>query len=94
MPSLHVGGHWLLLLWIRRRARPWLLPAALGTALTLIGSVVTGWHYAVDGYVGILIATLAYWAAWRLDPEARPAAEPPTEPAESEGPSPPAAPVR
>ena len=69
MPSLHVGGHWLLLLWIRRRARPWVVPAALGTVATLVGSVVTGWHYALDGYVGIGIATLAYWAAWRLDPE-------------------------
>ena len=94
MPSLHVGGHWLLLLWIRRRARPWLLPAALGTALTLIGSVVTGWHYAVDGYVGILIATLAYWAAWRLDPQARPVVESPAEPAARGDPSPPAAPMR
>ena len=69
MPSLHVGGHWLLLLWIRRRARPWLVPAAIGTVFTLLGSIVTGWHYAADGYVGIAIASLAYWAAWRLDPE-------------------------
>ncbi len=69
MPSLHVGGHWLLLLWIRRRARPWLVPAVIGTLLTLVGSIVTGWHYALDGYVGIGIASLAFWAAWRLDPE-------------------------
>ena len=82
MPSLHVGGHWLLLLWIRRRARPWLVPAAIGMALTLVGSVVTGWHYAVDGYVGIGIASLAYWAAWRLDPEP---AQPQPSPATGEG---------
>ncbi len=69
MPSLHVGGHFLLLLWIRRRARPLLVPAVVGTLLTLLGSMVTGWHYAVDGYVGIGIALIAYWAAWRLDPE-------------------------
>ena len=70
MPSLHVGGHWLLLLWIRRRARPWLVPAVIGWGLTFLGSIVTGWHYALDGYVGIGIATLAYWAAWRLEPQA------------------------
>ena len=73
MPSLHVGGHALLLLWIRRRARPWLVPAVIGAVLTFIGSIVTGWHYALDGYVGIAIAALAYWAAWRLDPEPGPA---------------------
>ena len=89
MPSLHVGGHWLLLLWIRRRARPWLLPAAIGMAATLVGSVVTGWHYALDGYVGIAIATLAYWAAWRLDPEkARPPAPEPEGPPRVGGPVP------
>ena len=76
MPSLHVGGHWLLLLWIRRRARPCLVPAVIGTGLTLIGSIVTGWHYALDGYAGIAIASAAYWVAWRLDPEAAEPAEP------------------
>ncbi len=68
MPSLHVGGHWLLLLWIRRKARPLLVPAAVGTLLTFLGSIVTGWHYALDGYAGVAIASLSYWAAWRLDP--------------------------
>lgn len=28
----------------------------------LLGSISTGWHYAVDGYAGILIA----WASWQL----------------------------
>ena len=91
MPSLHVGGHWLLLLWIRRRARPWLVPAAIGTALTFVGSIVTGWHYALDGYAGIVIASLSYWAAWRLDPDAaaaRPDGDEPTPPDQAGQPSP------
>ncbi len=67
LPSLHVGGHWLLLLWVRRRARPLYLPAALGTALTFVGSIVTGWHYAVDGYAGIIVALAAYWTALAVD---------------------------
>ena len=28
----------------------------------MIGSVLLGWHYAVDGYLGALIA----WGAWRV----------------------------
>jgi hypothetical protein len=55
----------------------------IGTALTLIGSIVTGWHYALDGYVGIGIASLAYWAAWRFDPgdaEPQPTTTPPGDP--------------
>jgi hypothetical protein len=32
-------------------------------ALILIGSVHLGWHYAVDGYAGIVIALAAWWVA-------------------------------
>ena len=71
MPSLHVGGHWLLMLWARRLARPLFLPAVVATALTFLGSVVTGWHYAVDGYIGIVVAQSAYSLAlfFERDPE-------------------------
>ena len=31
-------------------------------AVILLGSISTGWHYAVDGYAGIAIA----WASWKL----------------------------
>ena len=30
------------------------------SVLIEVGSVLLGWHYAVDGYLGALIA----WAAW------------------------------
>ncbi len=63
MPSLHVGGHWLLMLWTRRLARPLFMPAVVATFLTFLGSLVTGWHYAVDGYIGIALAQGAYWLA-------------------------------
>jgi hypothetical protein len=62
MPSLHVGAHFLFFLWARRRARPLALPFALATALTFAGSVLTGWHYAVDGYAGMLLA----WFCFRI----------------------------
>ena len=32
-------------------------------ALILVGSVHLGWHYAVDGYAGIVIALAAWWVA-------------------------------
>ena len=67
MPSLHVGAHWLLMLWIRRYARPFFVPAVIATFLTLMGSIVTGWHYAVDGYVGIGLGQLSYWLASRTE---------------------------
>lgn len=62
MPSLHVAmpALYTAVTWARWR----LLGAAFGayTALTLIGSVHLGWHYAVDGYVSIA----AVWVFWRL----------------------------
>lgn len=67
MPSLHVGLHWLFMLWIRRYARPLFVPALLGVLLTFVGSIATGWHYAVDGYVGIALAQAVYWLSLRWD---------------------------
>ena len=60
MPSLHVAGQAFLALWLRRRHPRAALFAWLVTALTFFGSLVTGWHYAVDGYAGLLLAWLAY----------------------------------
>ena len=68
MPSLHVGAYWMLMLWARQRARKLFVWFALGTVVTFIGSLVTGWHYAVDGYVGILVAQLSYHAAMYVSP--------------------------
>lgn len=72
MPSLHVAGHALFAFWAFRTARPiaWLFVAA--TALTFLGSLVTGWHYAVDGYAGLLLAWTSYRlaAAFERDPRA------------------------
>ena len=62
MPSLHVGAHAFLALFARRRSRPLFLFFAAAAILTFWGSIVTGWHYAVDGYAGILLAAVC----WRL----------------------------
>lgn len=71
LPSLHVAGHWLLMLWAYRAARPLFVLFALGTLLTFLGSIVTGWHYAVDGYAGILLAQSVWWVGLKLEPGER-----------------------
>jgi hypothetical protein len=69
MPSIHVAMAVLFACALRRLG--W-LPALLGwtyVALTLIGSVQLGWHYALDGEVA-LVATVAIWylSGWLVRP--------------------------
>jgi hypothetical protein len=67
-PSLHVGAHWLFALWARRHRRRLFVPLAAATGLTFLASIASGWHYAVDGYAGMLLAWLAVRAADRFEP--------------------------
>jgi len=62
MPSLHVAGQAFVALFARRRNPRLAFLFGLFSALTFTGSLISGWHYAVDGYAGILLA----FAAWRL----------------------------
>ncbi len=62
MPSLHVAGQAFLAFAFRKRHPRLSLLFGVLSALTFLGSLVTGWHYAVDGYAGVLLA----WGAWRL----------------------------
>jgi len=61
LPSLHVGVLTLFALstwrWRAVSGALWLL-----VAVTFVGSMALGWHYAVDGYAGALLA----WIAWRV----------------------------
>jgi hypothetical protein len=63
MPSLHVA----IALWIAFVVRayvPRLSPLSFGYfGLILIGSVLLGWHYAVDGIAAIVIAMVAWKVA-------------------------------
>jgi hypothetical protein len=64
-PSLHVAmpalyavstpPRWRVVRWL------WILM----TLMTLVGSIVLAWHYAVDGYAGILLALGCWWIAGR-----------------------------
>lgn len=62
MPSLHVAIAFLIFLAARRTHRVAGAVAGLYATMVMIGSVHLGWHYAVDGYVGIAGAAVV----WRL----------------------------
>jgi PAP2 superfamily len=62
MPSLHVAAQAFLALFARRRSRTLFLLYAAATAITMFSAVVSGWHYAIDVYAGLLLA----WGCARL----------------------------
>ena len=71
MPSLHVGAQAFFMFFARRRSRALFAPLrAPSTALTLFTSVVSGWHYAIDGYAALLLAGLCEAAGRRSVPPA------------------------
>ena len=65
LPSFHVI--WAILaassLWYLRALR---LPVAAFTALIVISTVTTGWHYAIDAFAGLLIAYISLWLVDKL----------------------------
>ena len=61
-PSMHVASSWIIwrLAWSKGRAAR--IFASLFLLTIFVGSVHLGWHYALDGYIGIAGA----WVLWRL----------------------------
>ncbi len=77
MPSLHVAAHAYLFFWANRIGSRLRAPLLCLTILTFIGSLATGWHYAIDSWAGLLLGWLCATAAWSLSrrftaPPARP----------------------
>ena len=67
MPSMHVGTSILFAILgfaSGKRWLGWLL--TLFATLIMLGSVHLGWHYAIDGYVGAIVAVLGWWLAGKL----------------------------
>ncbi|MCI5103719.1 MAG: phosphatase PAP2 family protein [Algiphilus sp.] len=60
MPSLHVATTTLIFLLACRYGRPAGWAAGIFLGLILIGSVHLAWHYAIDGYLS-LVLTLIIW---------------------------------
>ena len=70
MPSLHVGAQAFLMLFARKRSRAVFLLYLALTAVTFFAAVVSGWHYAIDGYAALLLAWVAFAAGNRSVPPA------------------------
>ncbi len=66
MPSLHVAAQALFFLWCRRMESRWRTVFLILTLLTFLGAVATGWHWAVDGWAGIILAAVAARAGWAV----------------------------
>ncbi|WP_299944478.1 phosphatase PAP2 family protein [uncultured Ruegeria sp.] len=63
MPSMHVASSVIMALFAFRYSR-WLGWAfTIFAFLILVGSVHLAWHYAVDGYLAILVALFCWWLA-------------------------------
>jgi hypothetical protein len=60
-PSMHNASATLFALAFWRVSRPVGLFFAAYAGVVLLGSVHTGWHYAVDGYAGIALAAACWW---------------------------------
>jgi membrane-associated phospholipid phosphatase len=66
MPSIHLAMA-TLFAFLAFEVRKWLGWLFVGyAAIILIGSVILGWHYAVDGYAGIILASLIWHGVKRL----------------------------
>jgi len=61
MPSIHVAIATLFVL-LTAEIRKWLAYIFAGyLVITQIGSVILGWHYAVDGYVSIILTCFIWY---------------------------------
>ena len=70
MPSLHVGAQAFFMFFARRRSKALFVLFAALTGLTFFTAVVSGWHYAIDGYAALLLAGLCEAAGRRSIPSA------------------------
>lgn len=63
MPSMHNASAVLFALAFAHVSKKLGWFFAVYAVVILLGSVHLGWHYAVDGYAGILIAAFSWWIA-------------------------------
>jgi hypothetical protein len=64
-PSLHVGFQTFTFFWMRRVWVSGQVLFGVFTFLIVLGSMITGWHYLIDGIAGMLLAYSCYKAASR-----------------------------
>jgi len=66
MPSMHVAFVTLNAFFLNGFGRRWAVAGWSFAALILFGSVYTGWHYAVDGYLSILVVSVIWYLTGRF----------------------------
>lgn len=59
-PSLHVAFQTYVFLWMRRLWTPGQVLFGSFVLIIFLGSMITGWHYLVDGLAGLLLAMACY----------------------------------
>ena len=65
-PSMHVAFQTFAFLWFRRLWQTGQIIFAIFVLVIFLGSVITGWHYLIDSYAGLLLAIGAYWPVARI----------------------------
>jgi hypothetical protein len=77
VPSLHVGGTVLFVLFFWSRVRRWWKPVLAAYPILMMFRLCYGAeHYVSDGIAGALAAWLVHWAAGRVERRRKPAASP------------------
>ncbi len=66
MPSIHVSMATMFALVLSQVSRWWGRCAWVYASGILLGSVVLGWHYAVDGYAAMLGMLIIWWGSGKL----------------------------
>lgn len=64
-PSLHIGLLMLFCFYCRPISKIWFHMTVLFLIAMFVGSLVTGYHYLLDGYAGAILAGLVYLIAER-----------------------------
>jgi hypothetical protein len=59
-PSLHVAFQTYVFLWMRRLWTSGEVLFGIFVVVIFLGSMITGWHYAVDGLAGFALALVCY----------------------------------
>ena len=65
-PSMHVASTVLMAAYARAYNRRFGQIMAVFAGVIMLGSVLLAWHYAVDGYAGVVIALSCWWIAGLL----------------------------
>ncbi|MEM6588834.1 MAG: phosphatase PAP2 family protein [Pseudomonadota bacterium] len=66
MPSMHVASTVMMTLYAFSVSRVWGWIMTAFATVILVGSIQLGWHYAIDGYVSVVLALGIYWIARRV----------------------------